>query len=126
MVAILNAEPGWQVLEEALRSAPSPKMSAATYVELGAVVDSRRDPSLSRRVDQLLDAWGVTVVAVTPADADVARAAYRDFGRGSGHSARLNYGDCFAYALARSSREPLLFVGDDFGHTDVEVVALDA
>ncbi|KNX38628.1 type II toxin-antitoxin system VapC family toxin [Luteipulveratus halotolerans] len=120
VVAVLNGEDGWQVLDRALRDATSPTMSAASYVELGAVVDSRLDPLLSREVDQLLDAWGVEIVAVTPGDAEVARAAYRDFGRGSGHPARLSFGDCFSYALARTAGEPLLFVGDDFGHTDVE------
>jgi ribonuclease VapC len=58
---------------------------------------------------------------VTLEQADIARAAYRDFGRGSGHPAQLNFGDCVAYALAKSMREPLLFKGDDFAHTDVAV-----
>jgi ribonuclease VapC len=61
----------------------------------------------------------VIVEAVTEAQAETARKAYRDFGRGSGHPARLNFGDCFAYALAKAKREPLLFKGADFSHTDV-------
>ena len=57
---------------------------------------------------------------VTEAQARIAREAYRDYGRGSGHPARLNFGDCFAYALARATGEPLLFKGSDFIHTDIE------
>jgi ribonuclease VapC len=61
----------------------------------------------------------VSIEPVTTAQARIARDAYRDFGRGSGHPAQLNFGDCFAYALATETGEPLLFKGDDFGHTDV-------
>ena len=76
---------------------------------------------VSRRADQLLDAAGAVIEPVTRAQAWIARAAYRDFGKGSGHPAGLDFGDCFAYALAKDLGEPLLFKGDDFGHTDVEV-----
>jgi ribonuclease VapC len=58
---------------------------------------------------------------VTLEQASIARAAYRDFGKGSGHPAQLNFGDCFPYALAKSTREPLLFKGDDCSHTDVAI-----
>ena len=64
----------------------------------------------------------IVVEPVTREQAEIARAAYRDFRKGSGHPAGLNFGDCFAYALAKSTREPLLFKGDDFSHTDVAVV----
>ena len=97
------------------------RMSTATYVELGAVVDSQQDPIVSRRLDQILDVAGTVFEPVTLEQARIARAAYRDFGRGSGHPARLNFGDTFAYALAKDLGEPLLFKGDDFSHTDVEV-----
>ena len=63
----------------------------------------------------------IVVEPVTREQAEIARAAYRDFGEGSGHPAGLNVGDCFAYALAKSTREPLLFKGDDFSHTDVAI-----
>ena len=63
----------------------------------------------------------IIVEPVTREQAEIARAAYRDFGKGSGHAAGLNFGDCFAYALAKAMREPLLFKGDDFSHTDVAV-----
>jgi ribonuclease VapC len=77
---------------------------------------------LSRRLDELIDRLGVDIVDVTAAHARLVREAYRDFGRGSGHPAQLNFGDCFAYALARSTRQPLLFKGDDFVHTDIAPV----
>jgi ribonuclease VapC len=61
----------------------------------------------------------IVIEPVTEEQAHIARQAYRDYGRGSGHPARLNFGDCFAYALARATGEPLLFKGDDFRHTDI-------
>jgi ribonuclease VapC len=83
------------------------------------VIDASRDPIASRRFDDLVREAQLIVEPVTEAQARIAREAYRDFGRGSGHPARLNFGDCFAYALARSMSEPLLFKGDDFAHTDI-------
>jgi ribonuclease VapC len=73
----------------------------------------------SRLVDDLLAAAQIVIEPVSPAQARIAREAYRDFGKGSGHAAGLNFGDCFAYALARATGEPLLYKGDDFSHTDV-------
>lgn len=102
-----------------IREAPRRVISAATYVELSIVVDGRHDPVLSRGFDDLLGDLGIEVVDFTVAQAKIARGAHRDFGRGSGNPARLNYGDCFSYALAKDSGEPLLWKGDDFGHTDV-------
>jgi ribonuclease VapC len=96
-------------------------MSAANYLEAGIVVDANRNPLLSRRLDDLLVQTEIEVEPVTREQAEIARAAYRDFGKGSGHPAGLNFGDCFAYALAKSTREPLLFKGDDFSRTDVAV-----
>lgn len=119
IVSILLAEPGWETLDQLLQDAPAPRMSAATYLETSIVLDSRASATLSRRLDQLLKGWGITIEPVTAEQARIARAAYRDYGRGSGHSARLNYGDVFSYALAAERGEPILFVGDDFTHTDV-------
>ena len=119
VVAILTDGPERGRMVDAILDAPSAVMSAATYLELGVVVDRRADPVLSRRLDELLGALGVTVVDLTAGQAVLGRAAYRDFGKGGGHPARLNLGDCFAYALASERGEPLLFTGDDFGHTDV-------
>jgi ribonuclease VapC len=74
---------------------------------------------LSRRLDDLIASAEIVIEPVTEAQAHIARLAYRDYSRGSGHPARLNFGDCFAYALARASGEPLLFKGDDLAQTDV-------
>jgi ribonuclease VapC len=83
------------------------------------VLDSRKDPVLSRTLDEFLQVAGVEIVPVTVEQARIARDAYRDFGKGSGHLAQLNFGDCFSYALAKANTEPLLYVGLDFSHTDV-------
>lgn len=118
-VAILRHEPEARALLEAITNAATVHVSAASYVEVGAVVDGARDPIASRRFDELLELFEVVVEPVTPGQARRAREAYRDFGRGSGHPARLNYGDVFSYALATELRAPLLFKGTDFTHTDV-------
>lgn len=117
IVAILLGEPEAADFIDALLDAPAARMSAATYVEVAVVVDANRDPVLSARFDEL--AAEIEVVPMTRDHADTARQAYRDYGRGTGHPARLNLGDCFSYALARESGEPLLFKGNDFVHTDL-------
>ena len=124
IVAIWLREPEWERLSDALERDPAPRLSAATLVEVYAVLDSRTNPENRRRLDALLDAYGIVVEPFTAEQAGLARAAYQDFGRGSGHPAQLNFGDCFTYALAASCREPLLLVGDDFSRTDL-VSALD-
>ena len=96
-------------------------MSAANYLEAAIVIDGARSPIASRRFDEAVAAAGITIEPVTREDAEIARAAYRDFGKGSGHPAGLNFGDCFAYALAKSMREPLLCKGDGFSRTDVAI-----
>ena len=119
IVAILREEAEARRFAEVIEAAPVRRISAATYVEIGAVIDGARDPVASRLVDDLLAAAQIVIEPVTPAQARIAREAYRDFGKGSGHAAGLNFGDCFAYALARATGEPLLYKGDDFSHTDV-------
>lgn len=119
LLAILLGEPDARRYAEALAAARASWMSAATYVEAGVVTDANGDPVLSRRLDELMAEANISVVPFTPEHAVTARAAYRDFGKGSGHPARLNLGDCFSYALARARHQPLLFNGDDFVHTDV-------
>jgi len=120
LIAILRDEQDAATFAEAIAAAATVRMSAANYVELGAVIDSARDPVASRRVDELLNVAGIGIEPVTRAQARRARDAYRDFGKGSGHRAALNFGDCFAYALATDLGEPLLFKGTDFAQTDVE------
>jgi ribonuclease VapC len=119
IIAILRQEPDARRIAEAIEAAPVRRMSAATYVEVGAVIDGARDPVASRSVDELIAVAGITLEPVTSEQARIAREAYRDFGRGSGHPAGLDFGDCFAYALAKAMGEPLLFKGDDFSRTDV-------
>ncbi len=105
-------------LAQAIGDGERAAISAANLFELSLVVDRLKDDDLSRRVDELLEAFHVVVVDVTQRDAGLARIANRRFGKGS-HLARLNFGDCFAYALAKQTGEPLLFKGDDFAQTDI-------
>ena len=119
LVAILRGEADAELFIDALAAEADPRVSAAMLVETAAVVDANRDPVLSRRLDELLEASGVQVEPLTEEHARIARQAYRDFGKGSGHAAGLNLGDCFAYALAAATGEPLLFKGNDFSETDL-------
>jgi ribonuclease VapC len=119
IIAILRDEPGTAAISEVLQGAPVCRMSAVTYVEAAIVTDSNRNPVLSRRFDDLLRDVGIQIESVTHGQAEIARAAYRDFGKGR-HKAGLNFGDCFAYALAKEMDEPVLFKGQDFAHTDVK------
>ena len=119
LLAILTDEPGGQVLNDLLISTAGSVVSAAGYLETGIVLDRHRRGPVSDALDDYLESAAVGVAPVTARQARIARAAYRDFGRGSGRPARLNFGDCFAYALAVERDEPLLYTGDDFNHTDV-------
>lgn len=119
LIAILRAEPEALAFAQAIAAAKIRRLSAASYVETAAVIDSAGDAVASRRLDELLHEAGVVIEPVTAEQARLARAAYRDFGKGRGHRARLNMGDCFSYALAKAFWEPLLYKGDDFTHTDV-------
>lgn len=120
LIAILREEPDANDLGNAMARAPRLRISAANFFETAIVVDGNRSPLLSRRLDALVKGAEITIEPVTEEQAQIARAAYRDHGRNSGHPARLNFGDCFAYALARVTGEPLLFKGRDFIHTDIE------
>ena len=119
LVAILRAEEDAREMAHAIERAESRRISAASYLEAAVVIDGSRDPVASRRFDELVSAADLIVEPVTHEQARIARDAYRDFGKGSGHKAGLNFGDCFAYALANATGESLLFKGDDFGHTDI-------
>ena len=119
LLAILRDEPDGQQFAVAIAKAESRRMSAATFLETAIVIDASREPVASRRFDDLVKQAGLVIEAVTEEQARIAREAYRDFGKGSGHPAQLNFGDCFAYALAKTLGEPLLFKGRDFSHTDI-------
>src|SRR5262249_23754548 len=93
---------------------PRPKMSVVSYVEAGVVADAAKNPTISRQFDELIRIAGIEVRPVTVEQGRLAREAYRDFGRGSGHPAKLNFGDCFAYALAKETGESLLFQRERF------------
>ncbi len=119
IIAVLRAEPEAPHFAQAIISAGTSRVSAVSYVEAAVVIDSGKDAVASRRFDEFFRVSRVAVEAVTPRQAEMARQAYRDFGKGR-HKAGLNFGDCFAYALAKEKDEPLLFKGNDFRHTDVE------
>ena len=97
-------------------------LSAANVVEVGIVMQARRGDDGARDLDLLLAKLRVDTAAVTASQADIARKAFRRYGRGR-HPANLNFGDCFAYALAKDKSAPLLFKGNDFGQTDVMVAS---
>ena len=122
LVAMVKVEPDAEALAAAMTGAAVRRLSAASYVELAAVIDGNRNPVMSGALDALLTKFRIEIAPFTPAQARIARIAYQQFGRGSGHPARLNMGDCFAYALARDLGEPLLFKGGDFALTDIELV----
>lgn len=119
IVAIVLGETGAGTLKEALARSTNSRMSAATYVELCAVMHRRDRPEINRNVDRLLHAYGIEIEPSDANQARVAAQAYRDYGRGSGHPARLNLGDSYSYALAAVTGEPLLYRGEDFRHTDL-------
>jgi ribonuclease VapC len=119
LFAILRDEPEAKDCALAIERNPNRRVSAANFVETALVIDGSRDPIASRRFDDLVKEARIVIEPVSEAQARIAREAYRDFGKGSGHPAKLNFGDCFAYALAKTTGEPLLFKGDDFIHTDV-------
>lgn len=119
VMAILRDEPEARACADAIQGAGGARMSAVSYVEAAVVIDGSRDPVASRRFDEFVAAARIKVEPVTEVQARIAREAYRDFGKGSGHPARLNFGDCFSYALAKVSGESLLFKGRDFIHTDI-------
>lgn len=116
LVAILWNEPEAAPFSKAIINESAPKLAAANYLELGIVIDGKGDAVASARIDELLDELGIEIAPVTAIHARRARQAHRDFGKGSGHKAQLNFGDCFAYALATERGEDLLYKGDDFVH----------
>ena len=119
LLAILFREPDARRHARAIVSASPCRMSVANVLEASIVLESRGGGTAARELDVLLERAEVQLVPVTVEQLDAARRAWRRFGRGN-HPARLNFGDCFAYALADLTGEPLLFKGEDFSRTDIE------
>lgn len=123
IIAIVRSEPEAEAILTLMEnSSEALKMTAANWLEAAIVIDSARIPEFSAELDGLVSRLGIEVTDVTASQARIARGAYHTFGKGSGHPARLNFGDCFAYAAAAESGEALLYKGRDFTSTDIEGV----
>ena len=119
LMAIVRQEPDAERYARAIESAAVRRMSASTLVELSLVVEGQLGADAMRQTHVLLRSSDILIEPFTEQQARIAHQAFCDFGKGK-HPAGLNFGDCFAYALAKDMREPLLFKGDDFSQTDVE------
>lgn len=119
ILAVLFDEPEKAEFRDMLLMTPELVMSPVNYLEASVRADDKRHPAKGPQLDALLAGFGIQIVAVTADQAKFAREAYARYGKGN-HAAKLNLGDCFAYALAKARGEKLLFKGDDFRRTDVE------
>ncbi len=118
LVAILAKEPDSELYINAISRAPRCRISAGNFLELSIVIEGQFGADVLRQCDALIRRIGIVIEPVTVDQAHVARQAFHDFGKGR-HPAALNFGDCFAYALAKTTGEPLLFKGEDFKKTDI-------
>jgi ribonuclease VapC len=125
IIAVLLNEANAANIAQAIEAASPRLLSAANLLEASVVIESRKGEAGGRELDLLLYRSAIEIVAVDQDQAEIARLAWRRFGKGR-HPAGLNYGDCFAYALAKSRRLPLLFQGEDFSQTDILAVPLSA
>lgn len=123
LLAILFQEEDALQYAQALATADTCRMSAANFLEAAINVDHRGDAAAGRQLDRLIERAQIAIEPITFEQAQIARQAYFDYGKGR-HPAGLNFGDVFAYALAKVTREPLLFKGNDFSQTDIEAVPL--
>ncbi|MGO4568782.1 type II toxin-antitoxin system VapC family toxin [Rhizobium sp. 2YAF20] len=119
LVAILYREAETVDFVERIRAAETCQMSVANYVELSIIVESQLGPDGMRQAEAFFRRAGIIIEPVTIEHGELARQAFLDFGKGR-HKAGLNFGDCFAYALAKATGEPLLFKGNDFSQTDIK------
>jgi ribonuclease VapC len=119
IIALLLNDADAERIARAVEAGAQRLLSAANLLEASMVIETRKGEAGGRELDLLLYRAAIEVVPVDQDQAEIARLAWRQFGKGR-HPAGLNFGDCFAYALARSRRLPLLFCGDDFSQTDIE------
>jgi ribonuclease VapC len=124
LLAIFLAEPERKDFLDLIVEAPRPLISAANALETGIVLEARRGEAAGREFDLFVVRANLDVVSVDAEQVEIARSAWRKYGKGR-HPAALNFGDCFAYALAKSSGEPLLAKGADFARTDIELHSVD-
>jgi ribonuclease VapC len=122
MAAIFFGESEGDHYIQLIHDADQCRMSAANFVELSMVIEGQLGPEAGRQCDTFLRRTDVIIEPVTVEQAHLARQAFLDFGKGR-HPAGLNFGDCFAYALAKVTAEPLLYKGSDFSQTDVKAAA---
>ena len=119
IVALIEAEPSADALAAAVERDDQRFVSTVSVLEAAIFLESRRPTTARPALDRLLEAFSIEVVAFDADQLTLAREGFRRFGRGQPSAARLNFGDCCAYALAKALSEPLLFVGNDFIHTDI-------
>jgi ribonuclease VapC len=118
LIAILYREPEAENFVQRIHEAETCRMSVATWLELAIVVERQLGPEGTRQAEIFLRRAGIVIEPLTVEQGELARQGFLDFGKGR-HRAGLNYGDCFAYALAKATGEPLLFKGNDFSQTDI-------
>ena len=124
LVALLLGEPETARFVTAIASASSRLISAPSYVETAIVMVARSGPEAQEKLDRLLADLAIEIVPFTRDQAVLAISAYRTYGKGGGHAAGLNFGDCFTYALAKLGSEPVLYKGNDFSRTDLRVAVV--
>jgi ribonuclease VapC len=124
ILAIVLQEPGQERFVDAIVDADACRMSVSNWFEATMVIDRRGNTEAVNRLDDFMQRARIEVMPISVSQGEIARRAWRTYGRGI-HPARLNYGDCFAYALAKETREPLLFKGNDFAQTDLEPALKD-
>jgi ribonuclease VapC len=124
ILAIILLEPDEPLMLTTILASKVSRMSAASWLETSIVVDGKKNARAAARFEEVISRLAIEIVAVSPEQAVLARRAHQLYGRGQ-HPARLNYGDCFSYALAKSTGEPLLFKGGDFSQTDIEPALRD-
>jgi len=120
VLAILYQEEDAEIFADIIASEINCKMSAANFLEAAINIDAKGDATASRQLDAFMNRSAIVVESITFEQAQIARQAYVDFGKGN-HPAKLNFGDCFAYALSKLENEPLLFKGNDFVKTDLQL-----